>query len=82
MCLSVIVLGGRHAGFCGGTGARRKRAQLLQFQRRPAARVLEVTAETAEIFGQTKAMLKQAGTPLRLNDVRLAAEAYCLTFPR
>lgn len=73
--LSVIVLGELHTGFCGGTRARHNRAQLLQFQRKPTVRVLDVTSETAEIFGQTKATLRQAGTPLPLNDVWLAAQA-------
>ena len=73
--LSVIVLGELHAGFCGGTRARHNRAQLQQFQRKSTVRVLDVTAETAEIFGQIKTTLKQAGTPLPLNDVWLAAQA-------
>jgi tRNA(fMet)-specific endonuclease VapC len=73
--LSVIVLGELHAGFRGGTRERYNRAQLLQFQSKPTVRVLDVTAETAEIFGQCKATLKQAGAPLPLNDVWLAAQA-------
>jgi tRNA(fMet)-specific endonuclease VapC len=73
--LSAIVIGELHAGFRGGTRLRENKAQLTSFQQKSTIHILEVTAETAEVFGQLKYELKKAGTPIPLNDVWLAAQA-------
>jgi tRNA(fMet)-specific endonuclease VapC len=73
--LSAIVIGELHAGFRGGTRWSDNKAQLTRFQQKTTVRILDVTAETAELFGQIKHSLKKAGTPIPLNDVWLASQA-------
>jgi tRNA(fMet)-specific endonuclease VapC len=38
-------------------------------------RELDVTKETADVFGQVKDQLQRAGTPIPMNDVWIAAQA-------
>lgn len=73
--LSTVVLGELFAGFRGGTGRTRNVEILKQFLEKPGVRVVDVTIETAEIFGEIKAELRTRGTPIPLNDVWIAAHA-------
>jgi tRNA(fMet)-specific endonuclease VapC len=73
--MSAIVLGELHAGFKGGRQERDNARVLEDFLRRPAVRVLDVTRTTAEVFGVLKHQLRQAGTPIPINDVWIAAHA-------
>ncbi len=73
--MSVFVLGELHAGFRGGNKEAANRRQLDDFLQRPTVRILPATLETAEIFGVIKHRLRQAGTPLPINDVWIAAHA-------
>lgn len=71
--MSIIVLGELHAGFMGGSKARQNREYLTQFLAKPTVEILNATQETAEIFGEIKNRLREAGTPLPINDVWIAA---------
>ncbi len=73
--LSAIVIGELYAGFCGGNRLKENKALLARFLQKSNVRVLDVTAETGEVFGQIKNALQKAGTPIPLNDVWLAAQA-------
>lgn len=73
--MSVFVLGELYAGFRGGARESENRAQLEQFLGRPTVRVLAASQETAEIFGAIKHRLCEAGTPIPVNDVWIAAHA-------
>lgn len=73
--MSVFVLGELYAGFKGGDREAKNRAHLDDFLRRPTVRILTATRETADIFGTIKHRLKQAGTPIPINDVWIAAHA-------
>ena len=73
--LSVIVLGELHAGFRGGARRAENVRILLEFLSKPTVSPLLLTLETAQIFGEIKARLKRAGTPIPVNDVWLAAQA-------
>ncbi len=73
--MSVVVLGELRAGFKGGSRERENLAMLASFLEKPTVRVLNVTEETAEVFGTLKSRLKKAGTPIPINDVWLAAQA-------
>lgn len=73
--LSIFVLGELFAGFKGGSKESANRELLMRFLKKPSVQVLNATAETAAVFGQIKAALKKAGTPLPINDVWLAAHA-------
>lgn len=72
--LSAIVIGELYAGFCGGNRLKENKALLARFLQKSNVRVLDVTAETGEVFGQIKNELQKAGTPIPLNDVWLAAQ--------
>ena len=73
--LSAIVIGELYAGFCGGNRLKENKALLARFLQKSNVRVLDVTAETGEVFGQIKNELQKAGTPIPLNDIWLAAQA-------
>ncbi len=73
--LSVFVLGELHAGFAGGNREQNNREILENFLRKPAVKILNATAETAELFGQLKNTLKRAGTPLPINDLWIGTHA-------
>jgi len=73
--LSVFVLGELFAGFKGGSREAANRELLERFLKKPTVQVLNAIAETASVFGQLKAALKKAGTPLPINDVWIAAHA-------
>ncbi len=72
---SAIVIGELYTGFCGGNRLRENKALLARFLQKSNVRVLDVTAETGEIFGQIKNELQKAGTPIPLNNIWLAAQA-------
>lgn len=73
--LSAVVLGELLAGFRGGSMLRENRDRLSRFLEKPTVRLLDVTAETAEVFGQVVMTLRQAGTPIPMNDVWIASQA-------
>lgn len=72
---SVFVLGELFAGFKGGTKETANLELLTRFLNKPSVQTLNATPETATLFGQLKAALKKAGTPLPINDVWIAAHA-------
>jgi tRNA(fMet)-specific endonuclease VapC len=69
------VLGELYAGFAGGTKGRENRQALQRFLSKPTVKILNATAETAEVFGHVKSDLKKAGNPIPINDVWIAAHA-------
>jgi len=73
--ISIVVIGELHAGFRGGTRIRENRMRLAAFLTKPTVRILELSVETAEIYGQIKDTLRRAGTPIPINDVWLSAQA-------
>ena len=73
--MSIIVLGELFAGFRGGTRMKENRARLAGFLAKPTVRTLELSTETAEVYGQIKDALKRSGTPIPINDIWLSAQA-------
>jgi len=71
--MSVIVLGELYAGLRGGTIMLENQEQLDLFLAKPTVRILDAGKESAEIFGEVKDQLKNAGTPLPINDVWIGA---------
>lgn len=74
--MSAVVLGELYAGFYGGAHFKRNKEHLNLFLEKPGVTVLPVSTETAEIFGSLKNKLREAGTPIPINDVWLAAHAF------
>jgi tRNA(fMet)-specific endonuclease VapC len=73
--MSIFVLGELYAGFAGGTKVRENRDILHLFLLKAPVKILNATAETAEVFGVVKSNLKKAGNPIPVNDVWIAAHA-------
>jgi tRNA(fMet)-specific endonuclease VapC len=73
--MSVFVLGELFAGFKSGSMEKGNRGILEAFLAKPAVRVLDATRETAEYFSLIRSALRQAGRPIPLNDVWVAAHA-------
>jgi tRNA(fMet)-specific endonuclease VapC len=73
--LSAVVLGELRAGFKGGAAEKANREALQRFLERPTVRTLAVTPDTAEVYASVKHALKQAGTPIPINDVWICAHA-------
>ena len=73
--MSIFVLGELYAGFAGATKERANKDVLNIFLRKPTVKILNATSETAQVFGMVKQELKNAGTPLPINDVWIAAHA-------
>lgn len=71
--MSIFVLGELHAGFRGGSKQRQNLDTLKRFLTQPSVKILNATAETAEVFGELKNLLRRGGTPLPINDVWIAA---------
>lgn len=71
--MSIFVLGELQAGFAGGKKQRGNKDILRRFLSKPSVKILNATSETAEVFGSLKNKLTQAGTPLPINDVWIAA---------
>lgn len=72
--MSAIVLGELHAGFRGGSQYRKNARDLDEFLDDPAVKVLAVDEDTATVFGEVKQRLAEAGTPVPINDVWIAAQ--------
>lgn len=73
--MSVIVLGELFAGFKGGSRNSENKVLLDEFLHKPTVKILSITLETSEVFGQIKNTLKTAGTPLPINDIWIASNA-------
>lgn len=73
---SVIVLGELFAGFKGGAKETENKNYLKRFIENPSVEIIPASEETAAIFGDIKHSLKSAGTPIPMNDVWIAAQAF------
>ena len=74
--MSVFVLGELLYGFRGGNRYVQNRRELSAFLDKPSVFVATATDDTSEQFAVTKEALRQAGTPLPMNDVWIAS--HCL----
>lgn len=72
--LSVIVLGEIYFGCYHGKKLQENLATLERFLQKPMIRLLDVTSESARIFGFINAQIHAAGTPIPVNDVWIAAQ--------
>ncbi len=68
-----IVVGELHAGFWGGSKFQQNKKQLAAFLTRSNIEVVNISVETAIIFGELKYKLKNKGKPIPINDVWIAA---------
>ena len=71
--LSSVMIGELFAGFRGGKKYIKNKEDLKVFLNKDGIRVINVTIETAEIFGELKSELSKKGKMIPLNDIWIAA---------
>jgi Predicted nucleic acid-binding protein, contains PIN domain len=70
---STVMLGELFAGFRGGKRYSDNVEELKTFLHKDGIRIIDVTIETSEIFGEIKAELSKKGKMIPLNDIWIAA---------
>ncbi len=73
--ISTVMVGELFAGFHGGQKFNQNKDELQRFLSKESIHVIDVTMETAEIFGEIKSTLAKKGTMIPLNDIWIAAHA-------
>ncbi|MEL7555386.1 MAG: type II toxin-antitoxin system VapC family toxin [bacterium] len=73
--ISTIVIGELFAGFYRGERLSQHREELRAFLDKDGVEVIDVSIETAEIFGEIKASLSKEGKMIPLNDIWIAAHS-------
>jgi tRNA(fMet)-specific endonuclease VapC len=73
--ISTIVIGELFAGFHGGGKLSQNREELKLFLSKDGVKTIDVTMETAEIFGEIKSELAKTGKMILLNDIWIAAHS-------
>lgn len=71
--LSTVVIGELFAGFYGGRNYEKNYAELKRFLSKEGIKIINVSLETAEIFGELKNSLSKKGKMLPINDIWIAA---------
>ncbi len=71
--ISTIMIGELFAGFRGGTRYKKNKDELNLFLSKEGIKILNVSIETSEIFGEIKAELSKKGKMIPLNDIWIAA---------
>lgn len=73
--LSVITIGELYAGFRRGNRLEKNSKDLEDFLQKPPIELVNVTYETATIFGELRYTLLKKGTPIPIADLWIAANA-------
>jgi len=73
--MSTVMIGELFAGFIGGKRYIQNREDLKIFLQKEGVKILNVSIETAEIFGELKAELSRKGKMIPLNDIWIASHA-------
>jgi tRNA(fMet)-specific endonuclease VapC len=71
--VSTVMIGELYAGFRGGKKYSANCAELKAFLSKEGIKIIDVTIETSEIFGEVKFELKKRGKMIPLNDIWIAA---------
>lgn len=71
--LSTVMIGELFAGFYGGKKFTENKDDFKSFINKDGVKILNVTVETAEIFGEIKNELCKKGKMIPLNDIWIAA---------
>jgi predicted nucleic acid-binding protein len=71
--LSTVMIGELFAGFQGGKKYTRNKEDLKNFMDKDGIKIINVSIETAEIFGEIKSELSKKGKMIPLNDIWIAA---------
>jgi len=71
--MSIFVIGELLSGFKGGNKEQQNRSVLNSFLKKQTVKILSATLDTAEFFSSIKKALQNAGKPLPVNDIWIAA---------
>lgn len=71
--LSTVVIGELFAGFYGGKKFAKNKDDLKLFIEKDSIKIINVSIETAEVFGELKSGLYKKGKMIPLNDIWIAA---------
>jgi tRNA(fMet)-specific endonuclease VapC len=71
--ISTVMIGELFAGFQGGKKYTQNKEELKIFLNKNGVQIVNVTIETAEIFGEIKSELSKKGKMIPLNDIWIAA---------
>lgn len=75
LSLNPVVMGELRFGFWKSRWKKENESELNRFLNSPRVRVIDVDAGTAERYAAIRAALRQAGTPIPINDVWIASTA-------
>ena len=75
ICMSTVMLGELYAGFYGGSKSEWNSTILNDFLKKETVKIIDITHETAKIFGGIKNELKQKARMIPVNDIWIAAHA-------
>jgi tRNA(fMet)-specific endonuclease VapC len=73
--LSTVMIGELFAGFHGGSKFTQNKNELKTFLSKEGVTIIDVSIETAEIFGEVKSQLRRKGKMIPLNDIWIASQA-------
>ncbi|HBC86795.1 MAG TPA: twitching motility protein PilT [Lentisphaeria bacterium] len=73
--VSAVTLGELYAGFEKTEKGHGKKHEFENFLSNPTVKIIDITKETAGIYGDLIRTLRKAGTPVPINDVWIAANA-------
>ena len=73
--ISTVMLGELFAGFHRGSKFSTNKQELKSFLSKDGIKVINVTIETSEIFGEIQSSLSRSGKMIPLNDIWIAAHA-------
>ena len=79
--ISQIVIGELRAGFVAGDRRDINEQQLQRFLDSPGVQTVSITDATTKLFAKTYLELRQAGTPIGVNDMWIAAISLEHTVP-
>lgn len=71
--LPVVTLGELYFGIYNGARTDEELQKLNKFLASPRLTILDMTTETARLFGEISTQLRRAGKPIQQNDVWIAA---------
>lgn len=71
--LPIVVIAELYFGIYDGTRQAEGQERLRNFISRDRVRLLHITAETAQLFGEIATELKKVGKPIQQNDIWIAA---------
>lgn len=71
--LPIVVMGELWFGFMNGSKLRQNTETLERFLATPRVQILQLSEQTARVFGEIATLLRQTGVAIQQNDIWIAA---------